>query len=67
MSKKLERNQPLDLAAIREKLSGARGRDYWRSLEELAETPQFQHYLHNEFPRQSRSCQARSTGAVRSS
>ncbi|MEW6127327.1 MAG: TAT-variant-translocated molybdopterin oxidoreductase [Acidobacteriota bacterium] len=26
------------------------GKEYWRSLEELAETPEFQQYLHREFP-----------------
>ncbi len=26
------------------------GKEYWRSLEELAETPEFQTYLHREFP-----------------
>jgi molybdopterin-containing oxidoreductase family iron-sulfur binding subunit len=28
----------------------ARGRQWWRSLEELANTPEFQEYLHREFP-----------------
>ena len=28
--------QKLDLAAVRERLEGARGRDYWRSLDELS-------------------------------
>ena len=27
-----------------------RGREYWRSLDELAETPEFQEFLHREFP-----------------
>jgi molybdopterin-containing oxidoreductase family iron-sulfur binding subunit len=39
-----------DLAAIRERLSGARGQEYWRSLEELAGTEEFQTLLHREFP-----------------
>jgi molybdopterin-containing oxidoreductase family iron-sulfur binding subunit len=26
------------------------GKEYWRSLEELAETPEFQSFLHREFP-----------------
>ena len=50
MSEKPER---LDLAAVRELLAGARGRDYWRSLEQLAGTPGFQDLLHREFPRQA--------------
>jgi len=40
----------LDLAAIRARLDGAPGPRYWRSLEELAETPEFQSFLHREFP-----------------
>ncbi len=40
----------LDLAAIRERLSDKDGQDYWRSLNELAETEEFQEYLHREFP-----------------
>jgi len=65
MSKKLERKLPLDLAAIRAKLDGVRGRDYWRSLEELAETPEFQHYLYNEFPRQGSVLAGASSGLDR--
>ena len=40
----------LDLAAIRERLSEARGLEYWRSLEEIAETDEFRDFLENEFP-----------------
>jgi molybdopterin-containing oxidoreductase family iron-sulfur binding subunit len=40
----------LNLQALRERLAGRRGREYWRSLEELAETPEFLDYLHREFP-----------------
>src|SRR6476661_11000283 len=43
----------LDLAAVRERLEGARGRDYWRSLDDLAATPEFQDMLEREFPRQA--------------
>src|SRR5215813_10979023 len=42
---------PLDLAAIRARLAESRGFQYWRSLEELSETPEFQELLENEFPR----------------
>jgi len=42
---------PLDLAAIRTRLAENRGPHYWRSLEELSETPEFQEVLENEFPR----------------
>jgi len=40
----------LDWTAIRAKLAGRQGRDYWRSLEEVAETPAFEQWLHREFP-----------------
>ena len=40
----------LDLTAIRSRLAGAHGKDYWRSLEQLAGTPEFQDYLQREFP-----------------
>jgi len=39
-----------DLGALRAKLEAARGREYWRSLEALAETPEFKEFLHREFP-----------------
>src|SRR5438128_1838734 len=42
-----------ELAAVRERLAAARGRDYWRSLEDLAATPEFQELVEREFPRQS--------------
>ncbi|MEZ4707620.1 MAG: TAT-variant-translocated molybdopterin oxidoreductase [Caldilineaceae bacterium] len=44
---------PLDLSAIQERLSAAKGRGFWRSLEELAETDEFTDFLHREFPRQA--------------
>ena len=40
----------LDLAAIRERLSDKDGQDYWRSLNELADTEEFQAFMHREFP-----------------
>jgi molybdopterin-containing oxidoreductase family iron-sulfur binding subunit len=43
-------NTPLDLATVRARLSEKRGKQYWRSLEELAETKEFQAFLHSEFP-----------------
>lgn len=44
---------PGSLAAFQEKLTGAQGTSYWRSLEDLAATPQFEELLHREFPRQA--------------
>ncbi len=42
--------EALDLSAIRTRLAEAKGRRYWRSLEEVAETPAFLEFLHREFP-----------------
>jgi len=40
----------VDLPALRKRLAVAQGRDYWRSLEELANTAAFQELLQAEFP-----------------
>ncbi len=40
-----------DFEAARELLASGDGPDYWRSLEELASSPEFQEQLHREFPR----------------
>ena len=39
------------LATIREKLKNTSGKEYWRSLDELADTPEFEELLHREYPR----------------
>ncbi len=44
---------PLDLAAVQARLSGKGGKDYWRGLEELAETQVFREFLSREFPDQA--------------
>ena len=41
----------LDLAAVREKLQTKTGKQYWRTLEELADDPHFGELLHREFPK----------------
>jgi MoCo/4Fe-4S cofactor protein with predicted Tat translocation signal len=41
---------PTDIATLRARLEGTRGREYWRSLEALAETAEFKSFLHREFP-----------------
>ena len=41
---------PSDIDALRAKLESTRGREYWRSLEAVAETPEFKEFLHREFP-----------------
>ena len=43
----------MDFAAIRSRLAGSEGRLYWRSLGELADTPEFRQYLQTEFPEQA--------------
>ncbi|HTS61630.1 MAG TPA: TAT-variant-translocated molybdopterin oxidoreductase [Candidatus Acidoferrales bacterium] len=43
----------LDIIAVRDRLAAARGKDYWRSLDDLAGTPEFQELLEREFPRQA--------------
>ncbi len=45
------RESKLDLAAVREKLREKSGKQYWRTLEELADDPHFTDLLHREFPR----------------
>ncbi|HEX7021560.1 MAG TPA: TAT-variant-translocated molybdopterin oxidoreductase, partial [Trueperaceae bacterium] len=49
----VKEGSPLDLSAIRERLAGTSGKTYWRSLDELADSPEFQDYLLKEFPRQA--------------
>ena len=39
--------------SLRDRLSGAGSQQFWRSLDELAETPEFLDYVSHEFPRQS--------------
>ena len=41
------------LAAHQERLGATRGKKYWRSLEELAETEAFQEMVKDEFPEQA--------------
>lgn len=40
-----------DLESVREQLRSSSGRQYWRSLDELADTPAFRELLEREFPR----------------
>lgn len=43
----------LDLAAIRQRLAGQKGRTYWRSLNELQNSEEFEAMIRQEFPRQA--------------
>ncbi|GAC1666271.1 MAG: TAT-variant-translocated molybdopterin oxidoreductase [Candidatus Acidiferrum sp.] len=47
------RDEVMDLAAVRTRLQGQGGKQYWRTLEELAGNPHFTELLHREFPRQA--------------
>jgi MoCo/4Fe-4S cofactor protein with predicted Tat translocation signal len=43
----------LTLSEVRAKLDGKTGKRYWKSLDELADTPAFQELMQEEFPRQA--------------
>ncbi len=48
-------SEAMDLASVRARLREKTGKQYWRSLEELAQDPNFEELLHREFPRQAPS------------
>ena len=41
----------LDLATVQQQLEQTKGPEYWRSLEELAGSPEFREMMHREFPK----------------
>ena len=41
---------PMTLAEVRAELKGVKGKRFWRSLDELADTPEFQAAVEREFP-----------------
>ena len=45
-----EQGAPMTLAAVRQELKGVKGKRYWRSIDELAGTPEFQEAVEREFP-----------------
>jgi molybdopterin-containing oxidoreductase family iron-sulfur binding subunit len=45
-----ETGAPVTLVQIRQELKGAKGKRYWRSVDELANTPEFQAAVDREFP-----------------
>lgn len=47
------RTGQVDLETVRARLASKQGPEYWRSLEELAETPEFEEMLHRELDRKS--------------
>src|ERR1035438_4559126 len=42
--------EPMTLVQIRQELNGVKGKRYWRSVDELANTPEFQAAVEKEFP-----------------
>ena len=45
------KRKQLDLTTVREQIEDTTGPEYWRSLEELAGSEEFQEMLHREFPK----------------
>src|SRR5438552_8762310 len=46
-------SKKLDFKQFRQRIGDLRGREYWRSLEELARTEAFEEFFQEEFPRQA--------------
>jgi molybdopterin-containing oxidoreductase family iron-sulfur binding subunit len=57
-------NERSDLVTLRSRLEATRGREYWRSLESLVETPEFKELLHREFPQNASEWLDPSVGAA---
>jgi molybdopterin-containing oxidoreductase family iron-sulfur binding subunit len=49
----ITKRKTLDLGKVRSRLAGKQGAQFWRSLEEVAETDEFKEYIHREFPSQA--------------
>ncbi|MGA9496455.1 MAG: TAT-variant-translocated molybdopterin oxidoreductase [Terriglobales bacterium] len=45
------KRKQLDLSEVKARIEGVTGPEYWRSLEELAGSEEFQEMLHREFPK----------------
>ena len=56
-------DKTLDLASIRARPTDGRGRRYWQSLEELADTEAFGDFVKREFPRTPPNGSTRSAAA----
>lgn len=48
-----EEQKKLDMETIRQQMSAKKGKDYWRSLNELADSEEFEELVRQEFPRQA--------------
>ncbi len=46
-------HRPLNLAELRQQIEKKKGKEYWRSLNELAESEEFEEAVQREFPRQA--------------
>ncbi|HZT57406.1 MAG TPA: TAT-variant-translocated molybdopterin oxidoreductase [Pyrinomonadaceae bacterium] len=46
----IRKQRPLSVEGVRDSLSKKRGREFWQSLEELADSEEFEELLHREFP-----------------
>lgn len=47
----MNENRKLDLASIRARLANTHGKEYWRGLDELADTDEFHALMQREYPR----------------
>jgi molybdopterin-containing oxidoreductase family iron-sulfur binding subunit len=50
-----QRPAAMTLGTVRSKLQSKSGKEYWRTLEELSEDPEFLEFLQREFPREAPS------------
>jgi MoCo/4Fe-4S cofactor protein with predicted Tat translocation signal len=50
MTERRNGHNKLDLVTIRTRLEGARDKQLWQSLQQLAETQEYKDFLHHEFP-----------------
>src|SRR5438128_229955 len=49
-----ERSEPVaDFETLRRRAKDSHGQKYWRSLQELADSPALAEYVHREFPQQA--------------
>ncbi|HEX6304714.1 MAG TPA: TAT-variant-translocated molybdopterin oxidoreductase, partial [Anaerolineales bacterium] len=53
-----EQDKKIDLQSIRDQMARSDKEKVWRSFDELAKTPQFEAFLHQEFPRQASALDA---------
>ena len=49
----METRKNIDLSAIRARLEASQGQEYWRSLDQLAQTEEFAAMVQREFPEQA--------------